>query len=288
MSDWNTTEGWNSGLNGAVGGAQAGLSVGGPIGAVVGGITGGLTGLFGHKKQTDWNKKYFNESVRQFNVQDEYNKNQMQYRVKDAIKAGVNPIAALGGSGGHYSPTISAGGVSDGDNEQSSNFGSAMSRMADMITARREQKQNRAIELESANLDLESKRLQNDILRNKLLADSQPGIPLYGQTPSKGWRVPMALDATIYDGSYPSMSKLKTPTGDMDVPSEDAADRLDLDFGIVNPLAWEWWLRTKAHNWFYVPYKNWRSESSKMHRRRESMSRRDFYKLLAERGVYGY
>lgn len=184
MSDWNTTEGWTSGFSGAASGAQAGMSFGGPIGAVVGGLAGGLSGLFGHKKETDWNKKYFKESVRQFNVQDEYNKNQMQYRVKDAIKAGVNPLAALGGSGGHYSPTISAGGASGGDNEQSSNFGGFMSSMADMITARREQKQNRAIELESANLDLEGKRLQNDILRQKLLTDSQVGMPSVGSTPS--------------------------------------------------------------------------------------------------------
>ena len=193
MSDWNTTEGWNSGFSGAASGAQAGMSVGGPIGAVVGGLAGGLSGLFGHKKKTNWNKKYFDESVRQFNVQDEYNKNQMQYRVKDAIKAGVNPLAALGGSGGHYSPTISAGGASGGDNEQSSNFGGFMSSMADMITARREQKQNRAIELESANLDLEGKRLQNDILRQKLLADNQAGIvSTRGDMPkNSSWRIPM-------------------------------------------------------------------------------------------------
>ena len=111
MSDWNTSEGWSNGASGAISGASTGMSIGGPIGAVAGGLIGGISGLFGTKKSTNWNKKYFNESVRQFNVQDDYNKNRMQYTVKDAIKAGVNPVAALGGSGGHYSPTISAGGA---------------------------------------------------------------------------------------------------------------------------------------------------------------------------------
>ena len=183
MSDWNTTEGWNSGMQGAVSGASAGSSFG-PYGAIAGGIIGGVTGLFGHKKETDWNKKYFNESVRQFNIQDDYNKNRFQYTIKDALKAGVNPAAVIGSNGGHYSPTISAGGYSGGYNEQSSNFGGFMSSMADIITSRREQKQNRAIELEGAKLDLESKRLQNDILRSKLLAETQPGIPSNGQKPA--------------------------------------------------------------------------------------------------------
>lgn len=201
MSDWNTTDGWNSGASGALSGAQAGFSVGGPIGAVVGGFAGGLSGLFGHKKKTDWNKKayelqkqQFQEGIRQFNVMDEYNKNRMQYSVKDAIKAGVNPIAALGGSGGHYSPTVSAGGFSPSGSE-SGGFDTAG--FAQNIKATYEQirqaRQDRAISLESASLDLESKRLQNDILRQKLLTESQPGIvSSRGDAPkNSSWRIPM-------------------------------------------------------------------------------------------------
>ena len=191
MSDWNTTEGWNSGFSGAASGAEAGFATGGPLGAVIGGVTGFASGLFGHKKKTDWNKKYFNESVRQFNVQDDYNKNRFQYTVADAIKAGVNPVAAIGGSGGHYSPTISAGGATGGDNEQSSNFTSSASRIAGLFS--KEARQNRAIELESANLDLESKRLQNQILRQQLLTERQPGIvSSRGDSPkNSSWRIPM-------------------------------------------------------------------------------------------------
>ena len=174
MSQWNTTEGWNNSASGLLSGATAGMSVGGPIGAIVGGLGGGIAGLFGSKKKTDWDKKSFNESVRQFNIQDDYNKNRLQYIVKDANKAGINVEAALGAGSGHYSPTISAGGY--GDSGSSGSVGGYMKQFADMITARREAKENRQIELQNAELDLEGKRLQNDILRQKLMAESQPGI----------------------------------------------------------------------------------------------------------------
>lgn len=189
MSDWNTTEGWNSGFSGAADGAAAGFSAGGPIGALIGGVGGLFGGLFGHKKKTDWNKKnyelslkQFEEQKRQFGVQDDYNKNRFQYTVADAIKAGVNPAAVIGSNGGHYSPTITGVGGGSGYSGESSDFTSAASRIAGLFS--REARQNRAIELEGAKLDLESKRLQNDILRGKLLAEVQPGIPVSGQRSS--------------------------------------------------------------------------------------------------------
>lgn len=113
----------------------------------------------------------------QFDAQRFDNQNATQIRVRDAIKAGVNPLAALNVSGAHYSPTIS---LSDGGRNYNSGF-SELFKTLGSIFPTREQKQNRAIELESAKLDLEAKRLQNDILRGKLLAETQPGIPVYGQ-----------------------------------------------------------------------------------------------------------
>lgn len=192
MSDWNTSEGWSNGSNGALSGASSGFETGGPIGAVVGGLLGGLGGLFGTKKKKDPNEKYFKESVRQFNVQDEYNKNRLQYTIKDAIKAGINPVAAIGAGSGHYSPTISVGGGSGSGSSSGFDVQGLMSGISNFV-ARKQARQDRAIALESANLDLESKRLENEILRQKLLTETQPGIVSQGTSNPKNrsWRIPM-------------------------------------------------------------------------------------------------
>lgn len=164
MSNWNTSEGWSSGASGLVSGASAGSAFG-PVGSIIGGLVGGIGGLFGGGSGTDWNKKYFNESVRQFNVLDDFNKNATQYRVQDALKAGINPLAALGVSS-NVSPTMHAGGSGSGSNSGStaSKFVSGLAKMF----ARQES--------ESNELDLEAKRIRNDIARQELNILRQPGI----------------------------------------------------------------------------------------------------------------
>ena len=159
MSDWNTSGGWSSGANGMVSGASAG-SVFGPVGSVIGGIVGGIGGLFGHRKSTDY------ESVRQFNVQDDFNKNATQYRVKDALKAGINPLAALGVSS-NVSPTMHSGGYSDSGSDSGSTASKFMSGLAKMFSRQ---------EAESNELDLEAKRIRNDIARQELNILRQPGL----------------------------------------------------------------------------------------------------------------
>lgn len=147
-------------------------------------------GIFGSRSSTNESRNNRREARRQFNIQDEYNKNRIQYTVKDAIKAGVNPAAVVNSSGGHYSPTISAGGPSGAGDIIANSISSATRSLSDFI-AKRQAKQDRAIALESANLDLESKRLQNDILRQKLLTETQPGIPVNSMPKNSNWRIPM-------------------------------------------------------------------------------------------------
>lgn len=137
-------------------------------------IAGGLDfagGLLSSHKSNKYAKESLAESRRQFDVQDDYNKNFINYRVQDAIKSGVNPLAALGSGAGHYSPTISAGG------SYTSGTGDGMSRAGDRLLQFAQAYERRAIKDndEMSKLSLEEKKLQNSILRARLSEMTQPG-----------------------------------------------------------------------------------------------------------------
>lgn len=108
------------------------------------------------------------EAQRQFNQQMDFQKNATQYRVQDALKAGINPLAALGVSS-NVSPTVSAGGSQPGHH-----MARAGRALANMMRERFGQQK------ESADLDNEAKRLRNQVIREELRHLRQPGIPVNG------------------------------------------------------------------------------------------------------------
>lgn len=103
------------------------------------------------------------ESARQFNEQMDYAKNQTQYRVSDALKAGINPLAALGISA-NVSPTIHSGGGSDTGSIIAAGGREAARIMQDYLSDKMQD------ESESSKLDLESKRIENRIQNERLKA----------------------------------------------------------------------------------------------------------------------
>lgn len=95
----------------------------------------------------------------------------IQRRVADGLKAGINPLAAIGASV-NSSPTIHSGG-SNGADPMSlfSIFGSAAKGLKDMFI--KKQEDDIAYDSEAKYLDLEGKRLENRILRNRALESEQ-------------------------------------------------------------------------------------------------------------------
>lgn len=95
----------------------------------------------------------------------------IQRRVADGLKAGINPLAAIGASA-NVSPTIHAGGPNGSDPMSLfSLFGSAAKGLKNMFVQKQED--DMAYDSEAKFLDLEGKRLENRILRNRALESEQ-------------------------------------------------------------------------------------------------------------------
>ena len=98
----------------------------------------------------------------------------VQRRVKDALKAGINPLAALGYNGG-ASPTIHAGGggystssLGDGIAQVGAIFGNYLQRKQDAADLRDKQADDLAYDTKMKDLNLEEQRLRNRILRQQI------------------------------------------------------------------------------------------------------------------------
>lgn len=125
-------------------------------------LVGGALSASTSKKESRHNR---HEARRQFNEQMDFAKNQTQYRVQDALKAGINPLAALGQSA-NVSPTISAGYPSGAGDA----MGNGIARAGDAIGKAMLDKarDDAAYDSEAKELGLEEQRLKNRILKQQL------------------------------------------------------------------------------------------------------------------------
>lgn len=120
-------------------------------------------------------------------MQREFAQNGISWRVQDAINSGINPLAALGGSGASFSPAahISAGGVSQGVAPQvrpelaSSSVQSVLPSMGQDISRavmaaataqHRDETFNSAMQVAS----LENMGLRNELLKSQIARARQP------------------------------------------------------------------------------------------------------------------
>lgn len=158
-------------LGGAVGAIGGGL-LGGPQGAMIGGSLGSsLLGMGGSGVDA---ADMFGRSQ---DVQERWMQNQMQWRVQDAKKAGVHPLAAIGSN---LSPP-SAPGFSVGSD---SGIGGALSDMGQDVgraigsTMSGETKYRTSLQA----LQLERGELENSILREQLRRLQPTGTPSFPVT----------------------------------------------------------------------------------------------------------
>lgn len=192
----------------------------------------------------------------QFAYQRELNKNQIQWRVADAVKAGIHPLYALGPTGASFSPV--SGGTSDAG-EYISRAGQDISRsVMSMMSGRerreaaqaavvRERMQDDMV-LQRHNADMERSGLENALLRSQIARANSgqlgPGAPVQAQAGAVN-RVPARVEVgsrgapAEAPGAITEYQFQRQSGGRYGVlPSDQSRERTE-----DSPMEWQWFLR---------------------------------------------
>lgn len=140
------------------------------LGELIGAGLSALGGFLGRQQQSD-------QAAQNIALQREFAQNGIQWKVRDAQKAGIHPLYALGASTTSFSP-VSVGGSPMGDALTS--MGQNVTRAASAYTSAQERQAATVAngqQIASNSLDLEAKKLQIEILKSRLATMSQPGTP---------------------------------------------------------------------------------------------------------------
>lgn len=132
----------------------------GGIASAIGSVAGGLLGNMAASDANATNAALTREQIA---YQKELHQNQLQWRVEDAKKAGLHPLAGLGVSSYSFSPVSFSQSPLDYSwlGEAGQNINSAVQRGKDA----RERKQAEALAADTAQVQMEAALLQNDALR---------------------------------------------------------------------------------------------------------------------------
>lgn len=188
----------------------------------------------------DLNREQFERNIA---LQREFAQNGIRWKVEDARRAGLHPLAAIGASGASYSPV----GVVGADTpmnaiESAARMGQNISR-AVSATSTEQEKEMQALQLASARLDVEGKAIDNQIRASHLATTRQAGgnPPMAGSTnfiPGQGnsgvMRVKPGERTASQPGRLaqeagwvPDVGFARTDTGLTPVPSKDVKERIE-------------------------------------------------------------
>lgn len=124
-----------------------------------------LGGLFGNQQKQQGQE-------REIELQREFAQNGVRWRVEDAQRAGIHPLAALGSSGAQYSP------VGLGDNDSAAIGASIGQDLSGAInSARTAPERAGALSQKMQALGLERAGLENELLRAQILDITRPRTP---------------------------------------------------------------------------------------------------------------
>jgi len=215
--------------------------------SAIGRVIEPITSVLGVGSSLQANERQYQESKLNRQLQLDTLHNQIQWRVEDAKKAGIHPMAALGFTGMSYSPVSTAFQGTD-----FSGMGQDISRavMAGQTERERQAAAGRATLEASQNdayhaLQLDNMQLQNDMLRSQIArfnsAQVGPPAPAPGSVELQPDRVvvgsqgaPARSPGMVTDYAFgPTASG-----GYSMIPSYDIKQRIE-----DSPMEWQWFLR---------------------------------------------
>lgn len=168
--------GFFSSIGGVLGGIVGSViapGVGTVIGSGLGGVLGGGAETLINKNNAD--NKYSDAmgfAQSQYQFQQDYIKNAMQWRAEDAKKAGYHPMAALGFSSPSFSPVSAPqySGYSDSNTIDPMEFGQSLNYASAKAKTAKQQEQAFNLTSEGMRLDNQGKQIQNEIAATELLS----------------------------------------------------------------------------------------------------------------------
>lgn len=145
---------------------------------LLGSVASGVLNLFGQSKA----QKNANQAdERNIALQKQFAQEGVQWRVKDAVKAGIHPLAALGANTMSFSPVTAGASVPQKDFSFLRDMGQDIDR-ARMATAG---SASRGVARIMEGLTLERSSLENDLLRSQIRRSNMVGPAMPGLIPEQ-------------------------------------------------------------------------------------------------------
>lgn len=184
-----------------------------------------LGGLFGNQQRAEGQN-------REIELQKEFAQNGVRWKVEDAARAGVHPLAALGATGASYSP------VGLGENDTAASLSAAGQDFGRAIESTRTAPERMsAYNSKVEALTLDRMGLENTLLRAQILGATQPRNPPF---PVAGSDTPMPGQGNSSEGTI-EIGGVKFPRPPGWSPAQDIENELgevgDWLYGIPASIA---------------------------------------------------
>ncbi|QXP08044.1 MAG: DNA pilot protein [Arizlama microvirus] len=250
-------------------------------------LAGGILGQGSQKDAIESNEDIFRQNVQ---LQTDFAKNGIRWKVEDAKAAGIHPLYALGANTASFSP-VSVGSFPESPlGDSISRMGQSVGRSVDATMTKVEREKKAVMD----SLTLERAKLENDLLKSQIVnvnRASNPALPtsdpsltsdfISGQgnsSPTGGLVIDKPLVRTSSQpgrpyqevGAIPEFGYARTATGLAPIPSKDVKERIEdqlipeLMWSLRNNVLPNVWMGPpspserdypipKGHKWFWDP-----------------------------------